>query len=837
MSIEVVSLQDPPGRTVSERFRGLVRQARDLTRRRKIRLILRGAVSVIALSISIAGYFLYSSYQFYGQMIDARLARGYLTSRAGIYAAPRTLRPGQSLTGESLISLLRRAGYVESDTGDVWNGSFTAQAGAVEIRPRYLNDDHGPAVVTINFTPLGRIARMDGDGATLDAYTLEPEVLSNDPSMKTGARSTVGFQDLPRVLVDAILSTEDRRFFEHGGVDLFGVGRALFRNASNDQTQGGSTITQQLIKNTYLSPERTWRRKYAEAILAVTLERRLTKEEIFALYCNEIYLGQRGAVGVRGMAQAARVYFDKELKDLTLAESATLAGMIQSPNRYAPDRRVDASMNRRRLVLAAMLRDGKITADQAASASQEALAIAPVTGNDAAAPYFVDYVNRVAEQQLKTLGHGDERNPRIYTTIDPELQNLAEAAVKRQMDELDKAYAGRAVKPQAALVALDPRTGNVVAMVGGRDYAASQLNRITDAKRQPGSTFKPIVYAAALETNISPTEMFPDSPQAFVYDNNQTYRPRNYGGGFSGRDVMMRDGLVQSLNTVTVDVAMHTGLKRVSRLAGEFGLSRPQPFPALALGTTETTPLSLAAAYTAFANGGIRVEPNVIARLDDSNSELIVKPEPSTRQVIEPDTAYMITDMLQGVIESGTARRARGAVGNTAIAGKTGTSHDSWFVGYTPNLICVVWIGFDDNTELGLTGAEAALPVWTEFVKGAVDARPELGGEAFAVPAGIDFVQVDPLTARLAGPGCPRRETMAVTVHYAPHTECAMHFRESPDAVAVQPEPPTKVPGTLPRDQASELPEPQLTRVTRTEKNPRGRTYLVSEIGTRGTGN
>ncbi|MEO6390654.1 MAG: PBP1A family penicillin-binding protein, partial [Pyrinomonadaceae bacterium] len=711
------------------------------------------------------------------------------------------------------------------------------QAGAVEIRPRYLNDDHGPVVVTVNFTPPGRIARMDGDGATLNAFTLEPEVLSNDSSMKTGARPTVGFQDLPKVLVDAILSTEDRRFFEHGGVDLFGVGRAFLRNASNDQTQGASTITQQLIKNTYLSPERTWRRKYAEAILAVTLERRLTKEEIFALYCNEIYLGQRGAVGVRGMAHAARLYFNKELKELTLAEAATLAGMIQSPNRYAPDRHVDASLARRRLVLAGMLRDGKILVEQATAASQEALSIAPVTGNDAAAPYFVDYVNRVAEQQLEALGHADERTPRIYSTIDPELQDLAEAAVKQQMDELDKAYAGRAVKPQAALMAMDPRTGNVVAMVGGRDYAASQLNRITDAKRQPGSTFKPIVYAAALETNISPAEMFPDSPQAFIYDNNQTYRPVNYGGGFSGRDVMMRDGLVHSLNTVTVDVAMHTGLKRVSRLASEFGLPRPQPFPALALGTTETTPLSLAAAYTAFANGGVRVEPNVIARLDDSNSEVIVKPEPSTRAVIEPDTAYMITDMLQGVIESGTARRARGAVGNTAIAGKTGTSHDSWFVGYTPNLVCVVWIGFDDNTELGLTGAEAALPVWTEFIKGAVDARPELGGDAFAIPAGIDFVQVDPLTARLAGPGCPLRETMAVTIHYAPHTECATHFRVTPEAVATQTTPSTNVPAERPRERETAPPEPQLTRVTRTEKNPRGRTYLVSEIGTRGTRN
>lgn len=844
MSIEVVSVEETRRSRFTVRGRNLLRGLANTARRPRIKRTLRITGAVVLLALGVSGYLLHSSYTYYANMVDARLARGYLTSRAGIYAAPRTLRPGQALTTEGLQAVLRRAGYVESESGDVWNGSFTASAGTVRIKPHYpagAAGQSGPEAVEINFNAEGRIARIAGDGATIASFTLEPEVLSNDQSMKTGARTALSFQDLPPTLVHAILSIEDRRFFEHGGVDLAGIGRALFRNVSDDRTvQGGSTITQQLVKNTYLSPERTWRRKYAEAMLALTLEQRLSKEEIFALYCNEIYLGQRGATGVRGVAQAGRIYFNKELKDLTLAEASTLAGMIQSPNRYTPDRHPEASNERRRLVLAGMVRDGFITADQATAAGQETLTLAPITGGDAAAPYFVDYVNRQAEQQMATMERRDERSPRIYTTIDPDLQAMAETALKRQMDQLDAAYADRTVKPQAALIAMDPRTGNVVAMVGGRNYAQSQLNRVTDSLRQPGSTFKPFVYAAALETNISPVEMFHDGPQDFVYDRNKHYRPANYGGGYSGRDVMMRSGLVRSLNTVTVNIAMNTGLKRVARMAADFGLPRPEPYPAQALGTTEVTPLALAAAYTAFANGGVRVEPNVIARINDSEGEEIIHAEPRTRAVIESDTAYMITDMLQSVVEKGTARRARGAAGDTALAGKTGTSHDSWFVGYTPNLVCAVWVGFDDNTELGLTGAEAALPIWTDFIKAAVDARPELGGKTFAIPAGINFVQVDPDTARLASVACPHRETIAVSRLYAPNTECALHFRPPVDAVVERNTTVTTAELDSPREGRrrvnAAVGEPLIVRAARPERGRNGRSLLVSDIVARQTG-
>jgi penicillin-binding protein 1B len=728
------------------------------------------------------------------ETIDRRLASGYLTSRAGIYAAPRVLRAGQNFSRERLVETLRRAGYVEESASDVWSGAFRVTAeGAVEISPSHASRPEGaaaagftPEVVRVEFDRKGRIGRIAGDGVALDAFALEPEALTNDTTTKTGTRATLAYADIPPVLSSAIRAIEDRRFFEHHGLDATGIGRALLSwtgggdGAGAPERQGGSTITQQLVKNTYLTPERTLARKFNEALLAAALERRLSKEDIFALYCNEIYLGQRGAFAVRGVKQAARVYFGKELRDLSLGEAATIAGMIQSPARHAPDRHPEASRARRDAVLAAMLRDNSIDAGAARAAMSEATAVAPVDpAARATAPYFVDYVNRAVEAQLQTAAAAstDERTLRVYTTIDLDLQQLAEQAVARQLAQLERVYKEGDARPQAALVALDPETGHVLAMVGGQNYAASQLNRATDARRQPGSVFKPFVYAAALESGISPARTFADAPRAFKFDRySPAYRPANYGGGYSMRDVTMRDALTNSLNVVTVDLAMQAGLPRVAALAESFGLAKAEAYPSLALGTTEATPLEIASAYTAFVNGGARVRPSSVTRAADGDGvRLFEEFLPSTAQVVNPATAYMITDMLTNVVEEGTARAARGMSKVSAVAGKTGTSRDGWFVGYTPRLVCVVWVGFDDNRQLGLTGAESALPVWSEFVRGAVELRPELGGAAFLRPAGVMSVEIDPATGQLASPACPARERIAVTHALAPASECLTH--------------------------------------------------------------
>src|SRR5436190_3918437 len=681
----------------------------------------RLAVAVLAATLITVTVLLAHSYRTYAKLVDDRLARGYQTSRTGIYAAPRTLRIGQKYSPQHLAEILRNAGYVENDSAsEVWNGSFSQTAQGIEIRS---NTADGPSVVNVTFTSDARIDAVTRDRLDVDSITLAPESLTQGATKGT-ARTQVSFNNIPTVLVHAITSIEDRRFFDHHGVDIFGIGRALIRNAGDERIgQGGSTITQQLVKNTYLTPERTLRRKFAEATLAFTIERRLSKEDIFALYCNEVFLGQRGVIAVRGIDQAAHVYFGKELKDLTLAEAATIAGTIQSPTRYSPIRQNSAARARRNTVLGTMVRDGFITLDEAAKAAQEPLVMADFDpARESVAPYFVDYANRLRTTNdgdrgiSPTVREGSEAAP-VITSLDLDLQHAAAAAISHQLALLDQTGKTRGQAPQAALVAMDPRTGNVLAMIGGRDYAESQLNRATDAQRQPGSVFKPFVYAAALESGMSPLRMFKDAPQEFTYARTQKYRPSNYGGGFSMRDLPMRDGLIKSLNVVTVDVAMQTGLARVANTALKFGLPRPTPYPALALGTTEATPLQIASAYASFANGGRKIEPQVIST--DS--------APIDEQVIVPTTAYMITDMLEGVINRGTARAARNQIPGTAVAGKTGTSRDGWFVGYTPNLVCAVWIGFDDNKQLGLTGAEAALPAWLEFMKSAIDLRPELG--------------------------------------------------------------------------------------------------------------
>ncbi|HZG52131.1 MAG TPA: penicillin-binding transpeptidase domain-containing protein, partial [Pyrinomonadaceae bacterium] len=400
--------------------------------------------------------------------------------------------------------------------------------------------------------------------------------------------------------------------------------------------------------------------------------------------------------------------------------------------------------------------------------------------------------------------------------------------------------------PQAALVALDPHTGHVLAMVGGQNYAASQLNRATDARRQPGSVFKPIVYAAALERGISPARLFADAPRGFVFDRHSApYRPANYGGGYYMRDVTMRTALTKSLNVVTVDLAMQAGLARVGALAETFGLAAAPAYPSLALGTTEATPLEIASAYTAFVNGGTRTRASAVTRaVDGAGVKLFEEFLPSTTQAVQPATAYMITDMLTNVVAEGTARAARGMLKLSAVAGKTGTSRDGWFVGYTPRLVCVVWIGFDDNRQLGLTGADSALPVWAEFVRGALELRPELGGAAFLRPAGVVSVEIDPATGQLAAPSCPAPERIAVTHALAPTTECLLHRPIFPLLADAQPPAPqstlvvaddaTRAPASsrprVPHENSAPvvLPAPSI-QTTRIEQSRNGRARLTND--------
>lgn len=717
----------------------------------------------------------YYDYTEFAGLIDQQIASGFLKSHAGFYAAPRVIERGAQLDQQQLIADLQKAGYAPEASSNVWNGSYQTTDKSVLIFPRRGSDAHEWIKVTFGRDHVASL--IANDNANLSSYALEPELLTEDTANKLGERETLTFQEIPNVMVQAILAIEDRRFFQHSGVDLRGIARAAVNHFSSSAhyRQGGSTITQQLVKNTYLSPEKTLRRKYNEALIAIALENRLSKQDIFALYCNEVYLGQRAGIGVRGIAQAARVYFGKDLKDLSLAEAATIAGMIQSPGRYSPDRNPEATKARRDMVIAAMKDQGMIAEDVEQSTHSQPITVAAFEGSkNELAPYYVDLVDRAMDKARLSTDDEAEQSMRVQTTIDPDIQTAAENALRHQLEIVGKNSKRGA--PQGAIVAIDPHTGNVLAMVGGRSYAESQLNRATDAMRQPGSVFKPIVYAAALEHGVSPLSSFLDAPQTFENGYKATYSPANYGNSYSMHEVLMREGLVRSLNVVTVELAMRTGLSTVANYAADFGLPKPAPYPALALGTTEVTPLQIAAAYSAFANGGKTVAPTVIRRVSDANNgEVILDETTQSQRVIKESTAYMITDMLSDVIKRGTAARAKISFKNVAVAGKTGTSRDGWFVGYTPNLVCAVWIGFDDNKQLGLTGAEAALPAWTDFIKDAVAIRPSLGGASFPKPADVVTVRIDPESGALAGPNCPSSIVVNVAHKYAPAIECWKH--------------------------------------------------------------
>jgi len=817
-----------------------------------------GIVLTILLAVACltAATFIYNTYSAYAQSIDQQIAGGYLRGHAGLYAAPRVIERGARLSKEQLVISLQRAGYGPNTASNIWSGSFEVKGDQIRIAPRQGTTTY--EWIDVAFSDRGTVASLSTDETdNLASYSLEPELLTTDASLKTGQQQMLTYPAIPPVMVQAILAIEDRRFFQHSGIDVRGISRAFLNWASSGSIkfqQGGSTITQQLVKNTYLTPEKTLRRKFNEAMLALALERRLSKQDIFALYCNEVYLGQRNGVGVRGVAQAARVFFGKDLKDLSLAEAATIAGMIQSPARYAPDRHPEAARSRRDQVIAAMTRDGSLNPETVQSELASPLSVATFESSaNEFAPYYVDSVNRAIENAPVNSNADADQGVRVQTTIDPDLQAAAENALRHQLELLGKSRSGK-TPPQGALVAIDVHNGKVLAMVGGRNYAESQLNRATDARRQPGSVFKPFVYAAAFESGISPLTLFRDEPQTFQYGATN-YSPANFGRAYSMHDVLLREGLVRSLNVVTVDLALRTGLSKVAGTAARFGLPRPDAYPSMALGTFEATPLQIASAYAAFANGGTMIDPTFVVTGDTATEQ---PPAESfeTRKVIDSTTAYMITDMLSDVIKRGTARRAKASFSKVAIAGKTGTSRDGWFVGYTPNLVCAVWVGLDDNEQLGMTGAEAALPAWVDFMQDALAIRPSLGGASFPKPDGILTVRVDPESGALAGPECPSSQVVSVAYRFAPAVACYMHMPStdseismsdsamdlSSDANALntelesaelsQPDQMNRESPAVVEDTPDDPVEPQskpIRRTTRIEVDERGQTRLVSD--------
>jgi len=612
-------------------------------------------------------------------------------------------------------------------------------------------------------------------------------------------KRVVTFNDIPKVLMTAVLSGEDRIFFRHHGINPKRIAGALVSDIKRGAaTQGASTITQQLARSLFLTREPTLRRKASEAVIAFILEHRFTKEQIFAMYANEIYLGQRDSFAIHGFAEAARAYFGKELQELTLPEAATLAGIIPAPNAYSPVQHPERATTRRDLILRIMHESKSITDAEYEAAKQAELKIAPSV-DSTEGQYLVDYVQEELRRDFpeKTLMSGGLK---VYSTVDLPLQRAAIDAVAQglknveaELKKRNKNKSSQPGAPQAGLIALDPRTGEIKAMVGGTHYGTTQFNRITQAMRQPGSIFKPIVYAAALETSrnsifqfdfipydedgpelITPTTMLLDEPTEFSAPD-APYIPKNFGGQYSG-PVLLRTAFQRSLNIPTVALAQAIGYNRVVAMARRLGLNpKIQAYPSVALGAFEVTPIEMAGAYTAFANSGRQVKPHAIRKVESDTGEVLKTYEPEWKAVLTPQLAYLMTHLMEGVLNYGTGAGVRARGFQLPAAGKTGTSRDGWFAGYTKDLLVITWVGFDDGHDLNLEGSKSALPIWAEFMKMAYKIHPVRDRKAmyFSPPAGVEMVRIDSATRRRGDPSCGESFDEAFLSGTAPKGSCA----------------------------------------------------------------
>ena len=834
--------QMPPGKVSRDlRTRRLVAYAepnQSLARRIRRRLFSAPVIiPVVFLSAIVLGILIYY-WTVFSARIDNLLQGEVFTRSAGIYAAPKQLRVNESISQEELIAFLKRAGYVErSQQADTSRGRYLQNGATVDVEPSSASSVDGQKQfqrVRIQFARGGKsiasLWDMDAGGAVQKTW-LEPELISSVTGTERAKRKVVGFTDLPPHLVKAITVTEDRSFFDHYGVNIRGIIRAFVRRYDTDPNsplarQGGSSITQQLVKNLLLSPEKTPQRKISEAYMSIILETRLSKEKIFELYCNQAYMGQQAGFSINGFGEASSAYFNKDVTNLTLPEAALLAGLIRSPNRYNPYKNLETATSRRNQVLDSMAETGVISQDEATKAKATPLQVAPVKGriDVSDAPYFADFVQNQLGDMI--AGAGTE-HLRVYTTVDMDLQRAAYAALTKQLAALDKIQEKRFAPGtlQAALVAMNAKTGEIVAMVGGRDYSKSQLNRASDAMRQPGSVFKPFVYATALNTAydpvprvITPATTYMDEPKTFTFDN-QEYSPGNFGETYSRVPVTLRDGLVHSLNVVTVEVAMEITIGRVMNLAAKAGIPKPaRSYPAMALGTSEASPLQIASAYTSFATLGSRSTPIAINRITTGDGVTIAAPSTQRNDVFRPEVAYVMTSFMKDVVNRGTAAKVRARGLKAVIAGKTGTSRDGWFAGYTPNLVCAVWVGFDDGSQLGLTGANSALPIWSDFMQVALAEHPEWAGD-WEKPSGVEEVEINPKTGAVATPEDTERRVELFINGTGPNTTATETAEPSPDEL-VEPTPDETLPEvTLP--EASPSPSPPKPRTTPTPDGAR----------------
>ena len=741
-------------------------------------------VAFLVLGSATAGAFTYY-YAKYARIIEDKLKNGPFANASLLYAAPQPVMLGDPAKPEEIEEYLKQAGYSESNRNRL--GWYHMRPGAIEVNPGPEAFDSEGAVIKFDHGTVAQIISLR-DHTERTRYDLEPELVTNLFDQKREKRRIVHFPDIPKVMVNAVLSAEDKHFFQHAGFDPVGILRAIFIDIKDRRSsQGASTLTQQLARTLWLGPERGWRRKIPETLITLHLEQQLSKQQIFEDYANAIYLGHQGSFSIHGFGEAASVYLAKDLSQVTPADAALLAGLVQSPIGRNPFKYPDRARNRRNLVLKAMHDNGYLNEQEYQDAAASALKVTQGAAESTDAPYFVDLVNDTLQTRFQDYDF-QNNSFRVYTTLDMNLQRDAVEAVRIGIQETDAQWKRRSKKygtdemplAQVAMVVLDTETGEVKALVGGRSYGASQLNHAL-AKRQPGSSFKPFVYTAAFSEALEPGGMVitpattvVDEPTTFMFDD-KPYEPADFGDEYKGT-VTLRQALAHSMNIPAVKVAEMVGYDKVARTARAVGLNLDiKATPAIALGAYEVMPIEIAGAYTVFPNGGVLKKPSYIKSIRNQDGQGIFEAQPQQKQAIDPRVAYLMTNMMEEVIRSGTAANVRGRGFLLPAAGKTGTSRDGWFAGFTSKLICVVWVGFDDNHDFKLEGARSALPIWTEFMKRAHQHREYRNVREFEAPDGVVTADIDADTGQLATPNCPRVRSEVFIAGTQPVEACKLH--------------------------------------------------------------
>ncbi len=757
-----------------------------------IKKIIIGFSAILLLALT--GIALYGWY--YSALIEERFSARRWSIPAKVYSDTTLLYPGQRLNLDLFRDKLLKLDYRPVTQFPTQKGEIYFGADAIDI---FLNDLQTPwqnrsgfaVQIAIGENRIQHIKDLKS-GSEIPILELEPEEITLFFGPERERRQLVSITEIPGHLINAVLAAEDSRFYEHRGIDPRGILRALISNIRHGEIkQGGSTLTQQLVKNYFLTPERTITRKFKEILLSVIVELKYGKDEILEIYLNEIYLGQKGSTSINGVGEASYFYFGKSVKELSRAEAATIAGLIKAPNAYSPYHQTERCRQRRNDVLQAMQRKGWISEMELQADVNLPVQTVGYTIQGKKAPYFVDYL----WDQLSTLYRPEILSSlglSIFTTIDTQVQAAAESALAHGLARLEKLKPElKRAQPeqqlQGAIIVMQPKTGYILALVGGRSYSISQFNRISQARRQPGSAFKPFVYLTALD-KFSATSFLSNDSRIYTVDG-QSWEPQNFTP-VTAFTVMLREALTMSYNLASVDLAMQTGLDKIVDTAIRFGFSTPiKPYPSLALGAYEVIPLELARAYCVFAAEGVQPYPLSLKGVVDENGNIVEQKHMEIERLISPAKAFIMNHLLQSVVSAGTARSLKDKGIHWPVAGKTGTTNnfrDAWFVGYTPDILALVWVGFDNADPISATGSSAALPIWAELI----NAIPQhISEQKFNVPAGVEKRMVCSVTGLLINQkNCPQPLEEYFLTQNVPTEICPLH-KESAQKQQIKVEP------------------------------------------------